>query len=222
VGGNLLQRPRCWYFRNRELVCLKKGGSECLAEKGNNKYHAIFGGGPSFIVHPSTLATALRAFDVKISVLSASGDIAERDLGDLFVTPDLDPTKEHSLADGEILVDFDLPPAPEGMRSIYLATKENQSHDWPLVEVAASCILAEGKMTKPRMVLGHVAPIPWVAKEAAAALDGKAPDPGTFSTAADAELVGARPLEHNKYKVSLARGLMRQGLHAVTNVPLPE
>lgn len=220
VGGNLLQRPRCWYYRAADLVCLKKGGSACLAVAGENKYHAILGGGPSFIVHPSTLACALVALDAKVEVVGeAARTIA---ISELFVGPKTDPKREHSLASGEVLVRVLVPAAGGDRRSEYAAVKEKQSHDWPLAEVAVSLSLEAGVMKDVRVVLGHVAPTPWRSAEAEAALDGKAPDAALFASAAAAALAPARPLKHNAYKVALAQGLLRETLHRATGVPLPE
>jgi xanthine dehydrogenase YagS FAD-binding subunit len=220
VGGNLLQRPRCWYFRAADLNCLKKGGSACLAVAGENKYHAILGGGPSFIVHPSTLSCALLALDAKVEI---AGDAARTiPIGELFVGPKVDPKREHSLAPGEVLVRVLLPKAAGERRSHYVAVKEKQSHDWPLVEVAVSLSLEAGKIKDARVVLGHVAPTPWRSAEAEAALNGQAPAAALFASAAAAALAPAKPLKHNAYKVMLAQGLLREALHAVTGVPLPE
>ncbi len=220
LGGNLLQRPRCWYFRHAELVCLKKGGTACFAITGENKYHAILGGGPSFIVHPSTLASALLAFDATVEI---SGE-AERTIpiSELFVGPKVDPKREHSLAPGEVLVRVVLPPADAKRRSAYAVVKEKQSHDWPLAEAVVSLSLEAGVMKSVRVVLGHVAPVPWRSAEAEAALEGQKPDAALFARAAAAALAPARPLKHNAYKIPLTQGLLREALHRAADVPLPE
>lgn len=220
LGGNLLQRPRCWYFRNADLECLKKGGSACLAVTGENKYHAILGGGPSFIVHPSTLASALLALDASVEVV---GDAARTiPIADLFVGPKTDPKREHSLAPGEVLVRVLLPAAAKDRRSAYAVVKEKQSHDWPLAEAAVSLSLEAGAMKSVRVVLGHVAPVPWRSPEAEAALEGQKPTAALFAAAATAALAPARPLKHNAYKIPLAQGLLREALHRAAGVPLPE
>lgn len=230
VGGNLLQRPRCWYFRSRELVCLKKGGDTCLAVVGDNRYNAILGGGPSFIVHPSSLATALTALDAQVSIyrgpneLDANGPFTYDVIGldQLFVTPKQDYTREHSLAPGEVLVDVEIP-LFDRMRSHYQAVREKQSHDWPLVEAAARmCIGKDGRMTNVRVALGHVAPIPWNAPAAAELLEGQAPDAALFAKAADAALADAKPLDGNAYKVPMSKGLLREVLHRASGLALPE
>jgi xanthine dehydrogenase YagS FAD-binding subunit len=220
VGGNLLQRPRCWYYRAADLVCLKKGGTTCLAVAGENKYHAILGGGPSFIVHPSTLACALVALDATAEI---HGDAVRTiPLAELFVGPKVDPQREHSLKTGEVLVRVLVPAAAAGRRSAYAAVKEKQSHDWPLAEVAVSLSLEAGVIKQARVVLGHVAPTPWRSPEAEAALTGKAPDAALFASAAAAALAPAKPLKHNGYKVTLAQGLLREALHRAADLPLPE
>lgn len=220
VGGNLLQRPRCWYFRAADLNCLKKGGSACLAVAGENKYHAIFGGGPSFIVHPSTLACALVALDASVEI---EGDAARRiPISELFVGPKEDPRREHSLAAGEVLVRVVVPASNAGRRSHYVAVKEKQSHDWPLVEAAVSLRIEGGRIEDARVVLGHVAPVPWRSAAAEEVLKGKAPDVALLASAAAAATTAARPLKHNGYKVALVNGLLREALHAASGVQLPE
>jgi len=221
VGGNLLQRPRCWYFRHVDLVCLKKGGAQCYAITGEHRYHAIFGGGPSYIVHPSTMAVALVAHDARVSVQGPKG---ARELGieALFQLPTVDPKREHTLKDGEIVCTIALPKPGADQRSIYKAVKENQSHDWPLGEVAVRARTSGGKLTDVRVAFGHVAPIPWRSKAAEGVLEGKAPSAELFRDAAEAALAGAKPLTHNAYKIPLCKGLLREALHELTGVPLPE
>jgi xanthine dehydrogenase YagS FAD-binding subunit len=226
IGGNLLQRPRCWYFRNRELICLKKGGDMCLAVVGDNRYHAILGAGPSYIVHPSSLATALLALDAKAVVWSAAddqpqGSTRELPLAELFVLPKQDPTREHVLSPGEILHSVLVETTPD-QRSGYRAVREKQSHDWPLAEVAVRLRLDGGRMRNVRVALGHVAPVPWLAREANALLENQAPSLELFAQAADAALAGAAPLDGNAYKIPLCKGLLREVLHRVADLPLPD
>lgn len=221
TGGNLLQRPRCWYYRHVDLDCLKKGGAQCFALTGDNRYHAILGGGPSFIVHASTLACALVALDAQVIVADGK---AERVLPieRLFSLPTVDPKREHTLAAGEVLLAVVLPKPGADQRSTYAAAKEKHSHDWPLGEVGVRLRLAGGKLADVRVALGHVAPIPWRAKEAEGVLEGQAPSAELFAKAADAALAKAKPLEMNGYKVPLVKGLLREALHRATGIPLPE
>lgn len=221
LGGNLLQRPRCWYYRHVDLECLKKGGSQCFALTGDNRYHAVLGGGPSFIVHPSTLAVALLAHDASVRV--AKGTTTRTiPIADLFVLPTVDPMREHSLKPGEVIVGVDLPAAAAGQRSRYAAVKEKASHDWPLGEVAVRARLVGGKLQDVRVALGHVAPIPWRSREAEAVLEGTAPSTELFAKAAAAAMAKAKPLDHNGYKIPLVGGLLREALHRATDIELPE
>ena len=226
VGGNLLQRPRCWYYRNRELVCLKKGGDTCLALTGDNRYHAILGGGPSFIVHPSSVATALMALDAVAEVYRGPSDTDTRQdhqfisLADLFVGPKEDPTREHSLEPGEVLRALWVPLGDQ--RSAYRAVREKRSHDWPLVEAAVRVrIDADGTLRDVRVALGHVAPIPWLSTAAAEVLEGQKPSPELFIQAAEAAVADAKPLDGNAYKIPMTKGVLREVLHRVSDLPLP-
>ena len=220
AGGNLLQRPRCWYFRHSDLLCLKKGGYECLAVSGDNRYNAILGGGPSFIVHPSSLGSALVALDASVTIAGNDG-LRSMPIEQLFALPTVDPTREHTLADGEVLVSIELPPALAGQRSAYHFAKEKQSQDWPLAEASVRCTVEGGVMREVRVGLGHVAPIPWRSKEAEDALEGVAPSAEAFAKAAEAALSVAKPLEGNAYKVPLSQGVLRYALHYATSTPLP-
>jgi xanthine dehydrogenase YagS FAD-binding subunit len=221
LGGNLLQRPRCWYYRHADLDCMKKGGALCLAVSGDNRYHAIFGGGPSYIVHPSSLAPALLALDAE-AVVWRDGQTRVMPLDELFALPTVDPEREHTLGPGDVLLELRLPPPTPGGRSSYVAAREKQSHDWPLVEAAVRCSVVDGKLRDVRVALGQVAPIPWRATQTEQALEGRAPDADAFGRAAEAETANAEPLEHNAYKIPLVRGLIRHALHAATAIALPE
>ncbi len=219
LGGNLLQRPRCWYYRDRELVCLKKGGDLCLAISGDNRYHAILGGGPAFYVHPSSLATPAMALDARVRIHGESP--REMPLDELFVGPAEDPSREHRLAPGEVLTHLILPTPEAGARSAYFALREKQSHDWPLVEAAVALRLEGGTIRHARIVLGHVAPLPWRASEAEAKLVGQKPSVELFARTAELALAPARPMTGNAYKVPAARGALRHALHRASGLELP-
>ncbi len=135
VGGNLLQRPRCWYFRNPDVNCLKKGGDTCYSIGGLNRYHAILGGGPSFIVHPSNLAPALIAMRASATIVGPAGQRSV-ELEKFFTLPTVDAKRENSLKPGEIITEVIVPAPSAGTRSHYLEAREKQSFDWPLVSVA--------------------------------------------------------------------------------------
>ncbi len=220
AGGNLLQRPRCWYFRHSDLQCLKKGGYECLALTGDHRYNAILGGGPSFIVHPSSLGSALVALDASVTIAGKEG-LRTMPIEQLFAPPTVDPVKEHTLADGEVLLSIDLPAPLAGQRSAYHYAKEKQSHDWPLAEASVRCTVEGGTLREVRVALGHVAPIPWRSREAEAVLEGAKPSAELFAKATEAALSVAKPLEGNAYKVPLAQGVLRYALHFATSTPLP-
>jgi xanthine dehydrogenase YagS FAD-binding subunit len=222
VGGNLLQRPRCWYYRHVDLVCLKKGGDMCLAQTGDHRYHAILGGGPSYIVHASSLASALCALDARVQVLSPGNKARELPIEQLFVGPTVDPTREHVLQPGEILLAVHLPAPAAGQRSAYAAVQEKQSQDWPLAEASVRLRIDGGRLRDVRVGLGHVAPVPWRAREAEAVLEGQAPTAELFARAAEAATSPAKPLPGNAYKVPLVQGLLREVLHDAAGVPLPE
>jgi len=220
LGGNLLQRPRCWYYRNSELDCYKTGGGGCLAEHGRSRYHAIFGGGPSYIVHPSTLAVSLLCLDAEVEIAGAKG-VRTQPLRELFVLPAVSPEREHTLEAGEVLLSVTLPKPAPSQRSTYVAAKERLTQDWPLVEAAVSLTVDGGLITQARVVLGHVAPVPWRVSAAEKLLVGNKPTAALFATVAEAALAGAKPLQDNAYKIPLAQGVVRTALHNAGGVPLP-
>jgi xanthine dehydrogenase YagS FAD-binding subunit len=213
VGGNLLQRPRCWYFRNPDIQCLKKGGRICYALSGLNRYHAILGGAPSYIVHPSNLAVPLIALRASVRLIGPGGE-RHVVLDQFFSLPSVDPTRENILRPGEIMVEVTVPGPPANARSIYLEVREKQSFDWPLASVAAMLAIdPRSKVVRDsRIVLGAVAPIPWRSREAEQALSGRALDGSRAIDAASAAVKDARPLPHNAYKVAIARALVRRAV----------
>ena len=215
IGGNLCQRPRCWYFRLPHIVCLKKGGDTCYSEKGENKYNAILGGGPSFIVHPSDLGTMLTALDATITI---NGPKGPRDvpIGKFFTLPSDNASVENVLADAEIVTQIQIPATPFAARSTYLKFKERSSLDFAMVAAAVAVDLAPDQTVRQaRLVLGAVAPIPWRVPKAEAALVGKPLNDDTINTAADLALDGAKPLEKNAYKILLAKTLVRRALNSL-------
>jgi xanthine dehydrogenase YagS FAD-binding subunit len=212
IGGNLCQRPRCWYFRLPYVVCLKKGGDTCYSEKGENKYNAILGGGPSFIVHPSDTATMLTALDATLTI---NGPKGARDvpIGKFFVLPSENPSYENILQDAEIVTAISIPASAFAARSAYVKFKERNSLDFAMAASAAAVELGpDGTIRQARLVLGGVAPIPWRVPNAEAALVGKKLDDDTIRAASEIALDGAKPLEHNAYKVPLTKALVRRAL----------
>ena len=215
VGGNLCQRPRCWYYRNEHARCLKKGGTECFAYSGLNKYNAIFGGGPSYIVHPSDLAPALCALDAEVTLLGPRGERRVA-LEAFFTLPSEGSVlRENVLEPDEILTAVRVPAPPEGLRSTYLKFKERGSFDFALSSVALAVVADGGSVRHARLVLGGVAPIPWRCRSAETQLVGQPHALASYEAASVAALEGAEPLEHNGYKVPLTRGLIRRAAQAL-------
>lgn len=218
VGGNLLQRPRCWYFRSPQVRCWLKGGDECQARDGENQQHALFDVSPCVAVHPSDLASALVAADAAVVVRGPGGERAVR-LADLFEPPAEGRRTETTLADGELILSLRLPPLPEGSRSSYLKAMDRKVWAFALVGVAAVLRLggASGRrIEEARLVLSGVAPVPWRARAAEALLVGAEAGEELFVQAAAAALANARPLEHNGYKLPLADALIRRALGALS------
>lgn len=209
LGGSVLQRPRCWYYRLEEYKCLKKGGEVCYAVGGENRYHVIFGGGPSYAVHPSNTAVALVALGATFLFDGPKGARTVA-ASEFFQLPSKNPQVENSLGVAEILTEVRVPAAAG--RSIYDEIRERQAFDWPLVSMAAWVRLDGGLVKDARVVLGAVAPIPWRSNRAEAALMGKPLNEATLQDAARAAIVGAAPLSDNGYKVGLVQTLVRRTL----------
>ncbi|OLC80447.1 MAG: hypothetical protein AUH72_11610 [Acidobacteria bacterium 13_1_40CM_4_65_8] len=215
VGGNINQRPRCWYYRNEEFVCYKKGGSRCFAVNGENQYHAIFGNdGPSHIVHPSSLAVPFLAYGAKFRVLGPNGE-REIAAADYFTMPTLQNVmKENVLADEELLTHVILP-APGNVKSGHYEVRYKASHDWPLV--FATIVLALGgtsgnTIRSARVVLGAVAPVPWRSKAAEDALAGKPLNEQTAALAGEAAVKEAKPMSGNAYKIQITRTAVKRAI----------
>jgi xanthine dehydrogenase YagS FAD-binding subunit len=215
LGGNLLQRPRCWYFRAGEHHCLRKGGDHCFAMMGENQCHAIFDNTPCAIVHPSTAATALVALGATVELTHADGAVRRPRLEDFFGPPDRDVHRENDLKPQEILTAVRLPPLSPSVRMAHLKQGEKGSFDWPLADVAVVLDLsASGNCTSAAVILGAAAPVPHRAHAAEAVLIGKRIDDGTARQAALAALEGATPLGNNAYKLPLFETLVRRAVLA--------
>jgi xanthine dehydrogenase YagS FAD-binding subunit len=211
LGGNLCQRPRCWYYRSEDFYCRKKGGQECFALEGENKYHAIFGGDECCAVHPSDTAPALVALEATVILRSSRGE-KEIAMEEFFALPSRDVTRENVLESDEILSEVRVPTLLPGTRSGYLKIREKASFDFALVSCAAVLTLEGTLCTRARIVLGGVAPIPWRCREAEKILEGRAPDAALIARAADEALRTATPLSKNRYKVPMARAAIRRNL----------
>jgi xanthine dehydrogenase YagS FAD-binding subunit len=213
LGGNLLQRPRCWYFRAVEHHCLRKGGDHCFALVGENQYHAIFGNGYCAIVHPSTAATALVALGATIELTNAQGAVRRVLLEEFFVPPERDIERENDLRAHEILTAILLPRMKTGVRMAHLKQGEKDSVDWSLADVAVVLDLdSTGRCEHAAIVLGAAAPVPYRAKGAEAALVGKRLERDVAEQAANAALKDATPLAKNAYKVPLFATLVRRAI----------
>ena len=238
IGGNICQRPWCWYFRGG-FYCVRKGGPQCYAENGDNRYHAIFTKeGLCYIVHPSDTAPALMALQAQLSI-TGPGGTRTVPIENFFVGPGTDPTKETILKQGEVVTEIVLPAPAPGMRSSYRKIRERRSWDFALAGVALALQIKDGKVAGGRVVLSGVAPIPWRSKEVESAIIGKAlgagrsaqaaessrrrhrrterldVGDGTIAQAAAAAVQGAEPLKHNAYKVALVRGMVEEALQAI-------
>ena len=211
LGGNLLQRPRCWYFRSAAHHCVRKGGDACFAFAGENAYHAVFGHNGCAMVHPSTAATALVAFGARVELTGAQSGKRVVALEDFFLQPEQDIARENDLKAGEVLSAVLLPPAP-GARSVHLRQGELQSFDWPLADVAVVLETAGGVCRRAAVVLGAAAPVPYRASQAEAALAGKRIDEAVARGAARAALAGAMPLRDNAYKLPIFEALVRRAV----------
>jgi xanthine dehydrogenase YagS FAD-binding subunit len=213
LGGNLLQRPRCWYFRSAPHHCARKGGEACFAFAGENQYHAIFDHHGCAIVHPSTAATALVALGARIEIATLQGDRREARLEDFFVLPEVDIHRENDLKPGEIVTAIVVPALGPTARSVHIKQGERDSFDWPLADVAVVLDLAsDGTCHLASVVLGAAAPVPHRAKAAEAALLGHVIDESTARTAASAALAGASALTKNEYKLPIFETLVRRAI----------
>lgn len=222
IGGNLLQRNRCWYFRS-DLPCWLKGGAECFARDGRNDHHAVLGiaNAPCIAVHPSDLAPALVALAASVTVVG-SGSERTLPVTDLLRPPTPDARIEHTLAPDELIVAVRLPAQPEGARGAYEKGMERQAWSFALASAAAVLTVREGRVERARLVLGSVAPAPWHVGEADALLEGQplTPEFAERAEAAAARIVaGATPLAENGYKVPLARELARRAILRAAGLP---
>lgn len=219
LGGNLLQRPRCWYFRARDFHCLRKGGGHCFAMTGENQYHAIFDNQLCAIVHPSTAATALVALGATLELVDAEGSARRVRLEDFFVSPRRDLQRENELRPQEVLTAIRLSPSTPGMRMAHLKQGEKDSFDWPLADVAVVLDLSpDGTCRSAAVILGAAAPQPHRATAAERMLIGKHIDADSARDAGRAALEGATPLAKNAYKLPLFETLVRRAiLKAVAN-----
>ncbi len=208
LAGNLCQRPWCWYYRNG-FPCYKAGGNRCFSVAGENEFHAIFGGGPSYIVHPSDTAPALMALDARFTISGPGGD---RTLAahEFFTLPRQNAAKENALADDEVLMKVQIPVARPGVRSTYTKLMDREAWTHAVVSAAVVLEMHQDVVRSARVVLGGVAPIPWRLPAVEKVLTGQKITDAVLREAGEVAVAGARPLSQNAYKVPLTRNLVRR------------
>ena len=210
AGGDLCQRPRCWYFRNGYGVLALMDGKS-LVPNGENRYHAIFGGGPAYFVSASSLGPALVALGAKVKIASAKGSRTV-DVEKFFVAPGNPNAREVDLQPNEILTEILIPSA--GRKNATYEVRQKEALDWPLATASVALDMSGGSVRGGRIVLGHVAPTPWVATQAEKALAGQSISADTAAQIAEAAVAGAAPLSQNAYKVTLAKVAVKRALLA--------
>jgi xanthine dehydrogenase YagS FAD-binding subunit len=212
VGGNLNQRPRCWYYRNEEFVCFKKGGNTCFSPAGENQFHAIFGGGPSFIVHPSSLAVPMVAYGATFRLLGPKGERMVQ-AADYFTMPTLQNVRtENVLAPNELLTHVILPAPAANLKTGHYEVRYKESHDWPIAFATVLLGMNGSTVSSARVVMGAVAPVPWRSQAAEQALAGQAINEQTAAAAAEAALRDARPMSQNAYKIQVAKTALKRAI----------
>jgi xanthine dehydrogenase YagS FAD-binding subunit len=214
LGGNLCQRPRCWYFRNgMGLLPQDKKTGKSLVLEGDNRYHAVLGNdGPAFFVSPSTIVPALIAHGAKVRILGG-GKLREIDLEKLYVIPKSENEREHDLRPNDLVVEI-VVPAAEGIRAANYEVRQKATFDWPLATCSVALTMDGSRVKSAKVVLGHVAPVPWVSNEAAHAITGKELTPENAMAAANAALAPAKSLGKNKYKITVAKAAVKRALLA--------
>lgn len=213
VGGDLCQRPRCWYFRMGYGVLAMKDGKS-LVPNGENRYHAIFPEGPAYFVSPSSLGPALVALGAQVKLSSASGSRTVP-VEKFFVAPQNENSREIALMPNEILTEIVIPPA-RGVKNATYEVRHKEALDWPLATASVALHMKGGSVDKASIVLGHVAPTPYLASAASQALSGKSLSDDVIEQAASAAVADAKPLSENMYKVQLAKVAVKRALQQAT------
>jgi xanthine dehydrogenase YagS FAD-binding subunit len=217
IGGNLCQKPRCWYYRNPNFQCLRKNGKACFAVRGENRYNAIIDGGPCFMVHPSDTAIALIALNASVKTLSPEGERIIS-LEDFFVHPRISPAKENILKPFELITEIQIPNTSPFSRGIYLKATERKTWDFAIVSVAFQADFDGDIINDARIVLGGVSPTPYHAKDAEILLKGKTIDERLIDEVSESAISKSKPLSGNNHKVSLTKSLIKQALASVTKM----
>jgi xanthine dehydrogenase YagS FAD-binding subunit len=209
VGGNLAQHSRCWYYRHRDIQCLKKGGDTCYARHGENKYHSLFTGNTCISPVVSNLSIILAALDATVTIQRGEKEV-RLTIPELYAKAWDNPTSHHSLEPGDLVMKVEIP--VQQRRSAYLQVSEKSAFDWALVSCAASAKADGGKLSQARVVLGAIANVPHQAQAANELLEGKVLDDSLANQVADVILAKAQPLSQNAYKIQIARTLIRRTL----------
>lgn len=217
VGGNLCQKPRCWYYRG-EFHCRRKGGDMCYALGGENQFHAIFGHDYTCaITHPSDTAPVLVALGATVKVISAEGKRSIK-VEDLHVLPEADPTRETILKDDEIITHINIP-APKGkLYSSYRKVRARRSWDFALAGAALALTTDGPRIVEAAVILSGAAPVPWRSKAAENEISGKELTDSIIGSAAKAAVADAMPLDKNGYKPAMFRGMLEEELQKARNV----
>jgi xanthine dehydrogenase YagS FAD-binding subunit len=208
LGGNLCQRPRCWYFRSIDFDCSRKEGSHCFALFGENKYHAVLGAQSGCaIVHPSGTAVPLMALNAGL-IISDGSNQKSISMNDFYVSPDEDITRETVLKPNELITEIVIPKEAREYKSEYIKLMEKQSFDWPLADVAVALKMKGNNCEKASVILGSAAPVPWKSVEAETVLSGKSITKELAREAGEASMQEAYPLQENKYKINLFKTIV--------------
>ena len=214
MGGNLCQKPRCWYYRG-EFNCRRKGGSTCFAMVGENEYHCLFGGALCYIVHPSDTAPILTALEATLNIAGPRGTRSVP-LSEFYVLPADDATKENVLEQGEFVTEVIIPEPASGLRTSYRKERDRGAWDFSLAGVALAMRMDGGRVSDARVVLSGAAPVPWRSREAEQVIEGQRINAAVAAEAAEAAMADARPLGKNGYKITMFKGIIEEELLAIS------
>ena len=215
VGGNLCQRPRCWYYRDTDTICWKKGGSRCYASRGRNRYHAIIGSSICHIVYPSDLAPALISLDAEVTIYGPAGKKDIVKLEDFYTSPQTDVRKENILGPHQVVSEIRIPLPKNNAKSTYYKFKERGTWDFAVVSAAVSGVVSNRVFSDLRIICGGVAPTPWRLKKTEEFIRGKKIDEAVIRQGAKAGLGDAKPLEENAYKMDLLEAVLDAAISAL-------
>ena len=212
IGGNMCQRPRCWWFRNGFGLLATGSDGKSLVLHGDNRHHAILGNdGPAYFVSPSSVAPALIAYNASIRLFGPKG-AREVPLEKFFVIPKSEGEREHDLRPNEIVTDIVVPSPPSGAKASHYEVRQKEAFDWPYATTSVVLDMSGDSVRSARVVMSHVAPIPWVSNEAAQALQGKSISEESANAAASAAVANAKSLGRNKYKITLAKVAVKRAI----------